>query len=90
LVIAEKGGLVACDKDESKTLALPIAGLMSDMDAFEVADLYKKLDDYTKTDLGSELNAPFMSLSFMALLVIPHLKLSDKGLFSGDTFSFVN
>jgi len=71
-------------------LALPIAGLMSDKDAYEVADLYTQLDEYAKTRLGAKLKAPFMSLSFMALLVIPHLKLSDKGLFSGDTFSFVN
>ncbi len=90
LVIAEKGGLVASHKDECIILALPIAGLMSDKDAYEVADLYTQLDEYAKTRLGAKLKAPFMSLSFMALLVIPHLKLSDKGLFSGDAFSFVN
>jgi adenine deaminase len=48
------------------------------------------LDKYSKEKLGATLQSPFMSLSFMALLVIPNLKLSDKGLFSGDTFSFVN
>jgi adenine deaminase len=89
-VIREKGGLVACNKTESQVLALPVAGLMSNKEAYEVSELYSKLDAYAKIGLGAKLKAPFMSLSFMALLVIPHLKLSDKGLFSGDSFSFVN
>jgi adenine deaminase len=54
-----------------------------------VAQAYTRLDQYAKTELGSTLQSPFMTLSFMALLVIPHLKLSDKGLFDGDAFAFV-
>ncbi len=64
-----------------------VAGLMSDADAYTVADAYSALDREAKA-LGSTLSAPFMTLSFMALLVIPHLKLSDRGLFDVDTFSF--
>jgi adenine deaminase len=60
---------------------------MSNLDGYEVAAQYSELDKAAKA-LGSKLDAPFMTLSFMALLVIPHLKLSDKGLFDGDTFSF--
>ena len=68
-------------------LPLPVAGLMSSADGFEVADKYTAIDLAAKA-LGSKLQAPFMTLSFMALLVIPHLKLSDKGLFNGDDFNF--
>lgn len=89
LVIAEKGG-VSCYIDESsyQVLGLPVAGLMSTMDGYEVANAYTSIDAMAKS-LGSSLQAPFMTLSFMALLVIPHLKLSDKGLFDGDSFEFV-
>ena len=72
---------------ESTVLPLPIAGLMSADDGYAVAEAYTAIDRAAKA-LGSKLQAPFMSLSFMALLVIPHIKLSDKGLFDGDTFSF--
>ncbi len=89
LVIKENGALVACNQHEQHMLALPIAGLMSDGDAWQVAQSYTQLDIFSKQVLGSTLDAPFMSLSFMALLVIPHIKLSDLGLFDGDTFSFV-
>jgi adenine deaminase len=68
-------------------LALPIAGLMTDADGYSVADAYTLIDQQAKS-LGSTLGSPFMSLSFMALLVIPNLKLSDKGLFDGEKFSF--
>jgi adenine deaminase len=61
---------------------------MSDDDAYKVAAAYTSIDEMAKS-LGGNLSAPFMVLSFMALLVIPHLKLSDKGLFDGDSFSFV-
>jgi adenine deaminase len=61
---------------------------MSNKNAFEVAEAYTTIDRFAKEKLGSTLSAPFMSVSFMALLVIPHLKLSDKGLFDGDRFSF--
>jgi adenine deaminase len=64
---------------------LPVAGLMSANDPFEVAEQYTQIDQMSK-GMGSQLGSPFMTLSFMALLVIPHLKLSDKGLFDGDQF----
>ena len=62
---------------------------MSDKDGYEVAAAYTTIDAFVKEQLGSTLQAPFMTLSFMALLVIPHLKLSDKGLFDGDKFTFI-
>jgi len=88
LIIANKGGLSAVNKANQLILPLPIAGLMSAEDAWKVAKDYTNLDNFSKQILGSTLRAPFMSLSFMALLVIPHLKLSDKGLFDGDKFAF--
>lgn len=87
LLIEEKGGICAVDNHEELVLALPFAGLMSGMDGKQLAELYKQLDAMARC-LGSTLKAPFMSLSFMSLLVIPSLKLSDKGLFDGDSFSF--
>lgn len=88
LIIENRGGLCAVNGAVKKVLPLPVAGLMSDQDAWLVSKNYTELDLFTKQILGSTLQAPFMSLSFMALLVIPHLKLSDKGLFDGDTFTF--
>jgi adenine deaminase len=88
LIIQHKGGLCAVTEWEEKCLPLPVAGLMSAADAWVVEAEYAALDQMAKA-MGSALRAPFMSLSFMALLVIPHLKLSDKGLFDGDTFTFV-
>jgi len=85
LVIAEKGGISCVNNKEVKVLGLPVAGLMSTNDPYIVADAYTQIDLMAKS-LGSKLSAPFMTLSFMALLVIPHLKLSDKGLFDGDEF----
>ncbi|MFN0082942.1 MAG: adenine deaminase [Ferruginibacter sp.] len=90
LVIKQKGGISAVSNDEELVLALPVAGLMSAEDGFKVAADYTAINKFATTELGSNLAAPFMTLSFMALLVIPHLKLSDKGLFDGDTFSFIN
>lgn len=89
LLIANTGGLGALNKQTQKVLPLPVAGLMSNKDAWQVSKDYTVLDNFAKQVLGSGLKAPFMSLSFMALLVIPHLKLSDKGLFDGDSFRFV-
>lgn len=89
LVIAERGGLSAVAGNEEKILALPVAGLMSNGDGYEVAAAYTEIDNFVKQTLGSSLKSPFMTASFMALLVIPHLKLSDKGLFDGDSFSFI-
>lgn len=89
LVIEAKGG-VSCVNSSNETLVLPlpVAGLMSAEDGYKVAEQYTAIDAMAKS-LGSTLSAPFMTLSFMALLVIPHLKLSDKGLFDGDRFEFV-
>ncbi|MEO8068983.1 MAG: adenine deaminase [Flavobacteriales bacterium] len=89
LVIAHQGGVSLADGNEHRVLPLPIAGIMSDADAYTVADAYSAMDRSAKEDLGSTLSAPYMTLSFMALLVIPHLKLSDKGLFDGDAFALV-
>lgn len=88
LVIEKQGGVSAVGNEKEMILALPVAGLMSNEDGYKVADDYTAIDIMTK-ELGSTLTAPFMTLSFMALLVIPHLKLSDKGLFDGDRFEFV-
>jgi len=86
-VIENKGGVVAISNNETKVLPLPVAGLMSNIDAYQVAEQYQSIDKLAHK-MGSKLRAPFMTLSFMALLVIPNLKLSDKGLFDGTTFSF--
>ena len=90
LLIANRGGIsLVCEEDHiSEILALPIAGLMSGQRYDKVAEHYSKLDSLAK-ELGSELSAPFMTLSFMALLVIPEIKLSDKGLFDGTKFEFI-
>ncbi|MEO7209340.1 MAG: adenine deaminase C-terminal domain-containing protein, partial [Chitinophagaceae bacterium] len=88
LIIKHKGGICCVDKNEEEILPLPVAGLMNKDDGYKVAAQYAKLDKKAKA-MGSNLSAPFMTLSFMALLVIPELKLSDKGLFDGKSFSFV-
>ena len=87
-VMEAAGGLSAVDSTQTQLLPLPVAGLMSVADGFWVAEQYTLLDRFVKTELGSSLKAPFMTLSFMALLVIPHVKLSDQGLFDGDRFEF--
>ena len=73
-----------------KLVALPVAGLMTDMDGYDVATRYSELDFFAKSELGSTLSAPYMTLSFMALLVIPSLKLSNMGLFDGNMFDFTS
>jgi adenine deaminase len=90
LVIEKEGGVSAVGKGKEMVLGLPVAGLMCNEDGYKVAADYTAIDKMTKEDLGSTLGSPFMTLSFMALLVIPHLKLSDKGLFDGDKFEFIN
>lgn len=91
LVIEAKGGLSATDgAGQDHVLPLPVAGLMSPRDGYEVAAAYTRLDQFSKISLGSRLRAPFMTVSFLALLVIPALKLSDKGLFDGQNFRFVD
>ena len=89
LVITNKGGISVANKENREVLPLPVAGLMSTKSCDRVAKQYKTLDRKAK-HLGSDLSAPFMTLSFMALLVIPSLKLSDQGLFDGESFSFVD
>jgi adenine deaminase len=101
LVIKEKGGISASTSltltegedftpFKSMVLPLPIAGLMSANDGFKVAADYTAINNFATQVLGSSMEAPFMTLSFMALLVIPALKLSDMGLFDGESFSFVD
>lgn len=85
LVIEANGGVSCINGDKEMVLALPVAGLMSNEDGYKIAEQYTAIDAMAKS-LGSALAAPFMTLSFMALLVIPYLKLSDKGLFDGDSF----
>lgn len=88
LIIKAKGGVSAADAHNDYILPLPVAGLMSTDDGYKIAADYSRLDRVAK-EMGSCLSAPYMTLSFMALLVIPHLKLSDCGLFDGDTFKLV-
>ena len=95
LIIKNRGGISLTPSPSPQVergellLPLPVAGLMSNEDGYKVAELYTAIDKAAK-ELGSKLSAPFMTLSFMALLVIPHLKLSDLGLFDGDRFEFVS
>lgn len=89
-LIACKGGIsVAATPGQVHTMPLPVAGLMSNEAAETVAEAYTQIDRQAK-QLGTTLHAPFMTLSFMALLVIPSLKLSDKGLFNGSSFEFTS
>lgn len=88
LVIAQRGGISAVGQGQQHVLPLPIGGILSGDDGYAVADAYSAIDSFAKQVLGCTLQSPFMSLSFMALLVIPSLKLSDKGLFDGESFSF--
>ncbi|MFI5151443.1 MAG: adenine deaminase [Bacteroidia bacterium] len=89
LIMEARGGISLADDKVRQVLALPVGGIMTNRDGFETADLYTAIDLAAK-NLGTPLRAPFMSLSFMALLVIPHLKLSDRGLFDGNLFEFVD
>ena len=85
LVVHEKGGISCVQGESSKVIGLPVAGLMSTGDPYQVANDYIEIDKMAKS-LGTQLGSPFMTLSFMALLVIPHIKMSDLGLFDGDQF----
>ena len=89
IIIKNKGGLSAVCGDTGKVLPLPVAGIMSDLNYIEVSKRYIELDRFAK-ELGSQLKAPFMTLSFMGLLVIPEIKLSDKGLFDVSKFEFMD
>ena len=87
LIIRSRGGISVVDGSIEAVLPLPFAGIMTVEDGYSVAEKYRRMNHLVKT-LQSTLRAPFMTLSFMALLVIPDLKLSDKGLFDGKTFTF--
>jgi adenine deaminase len=89
LIIENKGGICAVSNLEEKIVSLPVAGIMSDKDGETIGKQYAELDNMAKS-LECKLNAPYMTLSFMALLVIPSLKLSDKGLFNAKDFKFTN
>lgn len=89
LIIENRGGVCAVTSTTEKIVSLPVAGIMSDKSAKETGKAYAALDAMAK-EMGSKLKAPYMSLSFMALLVIPALKLSDKGLFNGNSFQFTS
>lgn len=89
MVVDMKGGLAIYDAGKKLVLQLPVGGIMSDVPCGTIATKYQRMSDYVK-ELGSELKAPFMTLSFMSLLVIPELKLGDRGLFELSSFSFVD
>ncbi len=89
LVIKANGGMSVVSEDEDFFLPLPVAGLMSDLDYYQTAHKYAEICSKAKKILGSTLESPFMTLSFMALTVIPTLKISDKGLFDVELFKFV-
>ena len=87
-IIDSKGGILACDGNRVCLLPLPVAGVMSDDEGSVIAQRYEEIDAMAK-ELGSTLQAPFMTVAFMSLLVIPELKLGDRGLFDGRNFKFV-
>jgi adenine deaminase len=87
LIIKNKGGIAVVDGVTEEVLPMPFAGIMTVEDGYRVAEKYRRMDKLAKS-LGSRLRSPFMTLSFMALLVIPSLKLSDRGLFDGKNFAF--
>lgn len=88
-IIENRGGISLIYKGKTEVLPLPIAGIMSHQDGYLVAQSYTKIEEMAK-QLGSQLHDPFMTLSFMALLVIPSLKMSDKGLFDAEHFCFTS
>ena len=87
-VIGQQGGIAAALNTFVLGLDLPVAGIMSNLDGKTVAKNYSLIDLFVRTDLKSPLRAPFMTLSFMALPVIPSLKMTDKGLFDGERFEW--
>jgi adenine deaminase len=88
LLIENKGGILAIENNNVSLLQLPVGGLMSELTGAEIAENYEKVDAKAK-ELGSTLSAPFMTLAFMSLLVIPEIKLGDRGLFDGLKFEFM-
>src|SRR5208283_1336654 len=90
LLIARRGGLSVVSSGFQEVLPLPIAGIMSNEDGVSVAKQYVRLDILTKKILGTRLTAPFMTLSFMALSVIPKLKITDQGLFDVENVRLID
>jgi adenine deaminase len=90
LIIQNKGGISAVTGENYKSLALPVAGIMCDHDGYALANAYGDIDSFVRKKFSCSLRAPFMTLSFMALLVIPDLKMSDQGLFDGKAFQFTD
>jgi adenine deaminase len=88
-LVDSKGGISVCEGEKCDVLKLSVGGIMSSEDVYQVSEKYKMLQKKAK-EMGSKLKAPFMTLSFMALLVIPELKLSDKGLFDGVKFQLTS
>lgn len=88
LLIENRGGLSAVSNSEEKVIGLPVAGLMSDKSCQEIGESYAEIDGFVKS-MGCQLTAPYMTLSFMALLVIPKIKMSDLGLFDAEKFEFL-
>jgi adenine deaminase len=84
-----KGGLALCNNGVVESLELNIGGIMSNVPCGTIASKYEQLSDKVK-DMGCHLKSPFMTLSFMSLLVIPKLKLGDRGLFAIEKFKFVS
>lgn len=89
LIVKQSGGISAACGNDRAVLPLPVAGIMSAEDGYQVAEFYRRLDEKARK-FGSHLGAPYMTLSFLALLVIPELKLSDRGLFDGNAFKFTS
>src|SRR6056297_2210103 len=87
-IMDAKGGIAVSDESGTDILPLPIGGIMTDKNGMETASAYKQLTKRA-IEMGSDLASPFMTISFMALLVIPKIKMSDKGLFDAETFEFV-
>ncbi|MBI9061066.1 MAG: adenine deaminase [Marinilabiliaceae bacterium] len=88
-IIEVKGGISAFNGTELQRISLPIAGLMTDIPGFKIAKEYELLNDFVK-EMGTKLKTPFMTLAFMSLLVIPSLKIGDKGLFDVNSFTFTD
>lgn len=86
-VIKAKGGIAVSSMDEVTLLPLPVAGLMSDESLEETSRRYEEIEEKIKR-LKTPMDSLQMTLSFMGLLVIPSLKLSNKGLFNSETFQF--
>lgn len=89
IIISARGGISIVEGDRTMLIPLPFGGIMSGQDGYGIARLYEEIDQWAKR-LGSTLRAPYMTLSFMALLVIPDIKLSDEGLFDGRNFAFTS